>query len=194
MLDRPNPSSLAALAPLTGDTRCSRHEPAAASPRPSAPRTSGSRTSKAGVPRRRRSDKGWVLALQDGLPTRFTTLVLRRFARDVLGTEFTRSTGTKVVEAAYARSTAVEPGPPAGRAGRRRVTDGAGLRWHFAYEPGERPAVIHLSWEPGCGPQAAAREAGHDGCGGWFGCAVPPASAVPSCRCAPPSHRPHPGR
>ncbi|EGX61954.1 Superfamily I DNA and RNA helicase [Streptomyces zinciresistens K42] len=121
---------------------------------------------KAGVPSRSRSrsghrrDKGWVLALQDGLPVRFTTLVLRRFARDVLGTEFTRSTGKKVVEAAYSRSTHVQPDPPSNHAGRRRATDEAGLRWHFAYEPGERPAVIHLSWEPGCGPQAAAQEGG----------------------------------
>ncbi|MFE0852097.1 hypothetical protein [Streptomyces mutabilis] len=115
---------------------------------------------KAGVPSRsrRRTDKGWVLALQDDLPVRFTTLVLRRFARDVLGTEFTRSTGKKVVEAAYSRSTHVQPVPPSNHAGRRRATDEAGLRWHFAYEPGERPAVIHLSWEPGCGPQAAAQK------------------------------------
>lgn len=121
---------------------------------------------KAGVPSRSRSrsghrrDKRWVLALQDDLPVRFTTLVLRRFARDVLGTEFTRSTGKKVVEAAYSRSTHVQPDPPSNHAGRRRATDEAGLRWHFAYEPGERPAVIHLSWEPGCGPQAAAQEGG----------------------------------
>lgn len=119
---------------------------------------------KAGVPSRSRSghrrDKGWVLALQDDLPVRFTTLVLRRFARDVLGTEFTRSTGKEVVEAAYSRSTHVQPGPPSNHVGRRRATDESGLRWHFAYEPGERPAVIHLSWEPGCGPQAAAQDGG----------------------------------
>ncbi|MGW1616047.1 hypothetical protein ACWCQZ_42685 [Streptomyces sp. NPDC002285] len=117
---------------------------------------------KAGVPSRSRNrrskEKGWVLALQDELPVRFTGLVLRRFARDVLGTEFTRPTGAQVVEAAYARSTRVHPEPPANGAGRRRVTDEDGLKWHFAYEPDERPAVIHLSWEPGCGPQAATQE------------------------------------
>ena len=39
-----------------------------------------------------------------------------------------------------------------------RMTDGDGLMWHVAYEPGERPAVIHLSWIPGHGPTRTATE------------------------------------
>ncbi|MCX4682279.1 hypothetical protein OG413_44670 [Streptomyces sp. NBC_01433] len=115
---------------------------------------------QAAVPSRSRSrEKGWVRALQDDLPVRFTKLVLRRFARDVLGIEFTRSTGQSVVEAAYARSQQAQPVHPSHRAGRCRATDAGGLRWHFAYEPGERPVVVHLSWEPGRGPDLAPAQA-----------------------------------
>ncbi|WP_329156165.1 hypothetical protein OIU91_42375 (plasmid) [Streptomyces sp. NBC_01456] len=117
---------------------------------------------KAGVPSRSRcKEKGWVRELQTELPIRYTNLVLRRFAREVLGTEFTRSTGRKVVEAAHARGMQVQPDRPSNGAGRRRMTDGEGLKWHFVYSPGERPTVVHLSWKSGRGPEAAARaEAG----------------------------------
>ncbi|MFE9679184.1 hypothetical protein ACFYO5_34565 [Streptomyces sp. NPDC006259] len=117
---------------------------------------------KAGVPSRsRRKEKGWVRELQTELPIRYTNLVLRRFAREVLDTEFTRSTGRKVVEAAHARGMQVQPDRPLNGAGRRRMTDGEGLKWHFVYSPGERPTVVHLSWKSGWGSEAAARaEAG----------------------------------
>ncbi|MFF9076248.1 hypothetical protein ACF1A9_28750 [Streptomyces sp. NPDC014872] len=117
---------------------------------------------KAGVPSRSRSkEKGWVRELQTELPICYTNLVLRRFAREVLGTEFTRSTGRKVVEAAHARGMQVQPDRPSNGAGRRRMTDGEGLKWHFVYSPGERPTVVHLSWKSGRGPEAVARaEAG----------------------------------
>ncbi|MER7690538.1 hypothetical protein [Streptomyces sp. NPDC097610] len=116
---------------------------------------------KAGVPgRSRRKEKGWVRELQTELPIRYTNLVLRRFAREVLGTEFTRSTGQKVVEAAHTRGMQVQPTRPANGAGRRRMTDGEGLKWHFVYSPGERPTVVHLSWQSGRGPEAARAEAG----------------------------------
>ncbi|MGW1496089.1 hypothetical protein [Streptomyces sp. NPDC002402] len=116
---------------------------------------------KAGVPSRSRGrEKSWVRELQTELPIRYTNLVLRRFAREVLGMEFTRSTGRKVVEAAHARGMEVQPDPPSNGTGRRRMTDGAGLKWHFVYSPGERPTVVHLSWQSGRGPEAAARAEG----------------------------------
>ncbi|MFJ8752261.1 hypothetical protein ACIREO_23440 [Streptomyces sp. NPDC102441] len=118
---------------------------------------------RAAVPSRSRNrgrsrEKGWVRALQEDLPVRFTNLVLRRFARDVLGIEFTRSTGQSVIEAAYARSRQAQPAHPSHAAVRRRMTDAGGLKWHLVYEPGERPAVVHLSWAPGCGPEPAPEQ------------------------------------
>jgi hypothetical protein len=111
---------------------------------------------RASVPSRSRSrEKAWVRELQANLPIRFTNLVLRRFAREVLGTDFTRWTGPEVVKAAHTHATQVQPDRPANDAGRRRVTDKNGLKWHFTYEPGERPVVDHLSWEPGRGSEAA---------------------------------------
>ncbi|MFM9462823.1 hypothetical protein ACKI1K_08205 [Streptomyces scabiei] len=112
---------------------------------------------RAGVPSRSRSrEKGWVRELQADLPIRYTNLVLRRFAREVLATEFTRSSGREVVEAAHSRGMQVQPDRPSNGAGRRRVTDANGLTWHFTYEPGERPVVVHLSWKSGRGPKPAA--------------------------------------
>ncbi|ATM24716.1 hypothetical protein SMD44_p10217 (plasmid) [Streptomyces alboflavus] len=115
---------------------------------------------KAAVPSRSRTrEKAWVLQLQDDLPIRFPKLVLLRFARDVLGIKFTRSTGERVVAEIFARSQQVLPDPPPSNAGRRRVTDQDGLRWHFHYEPGSHPTVSHLLWEHGRGPEAAKAQA-----------------------------------